>query len=219
MGSGKSNYRELNLKELSKDTSPIEVCNALGVKIFPKGRQNFLCCPGHEKRLGKRDLNPTNAVLTDHGYHCFACGVSVSTADMITEITGCTLHEAFQLMADLNGGEELYRAVGNNLVRLRYSDEELKALKLNPMYSAEISFSDLCIKAPILAREIVKERISYQLPRYESLLKQAITEEGALKLYEYAKVTCKKRHEMLEELKHRIQILKALNAREEKHDN
>lgn len=216
---GSSAYRKLNLKELSQDTSPVEVCKSLGVRIFPKGRQNFICCPGHEKRLGKVDLNPTNAVLTDHGYHCFACGVSVSTADMITEITGCSLHEAFQFMANLNGGTELYHIDGNEIMHLRYSDEELKVLKINPLYGAEIPFLDLCIKAPDLAREIVKERISNLLPKYEVILERTLTEEGAMTLYEYAHVSSKKRNEMLEELKKRIQILKALKAREERNGN
>ncbi len=213
---GSNAYRKLNLKELSQDTSPVEVCKSLGIKIFPKGRQNFICCPGHEKRLGKKDLNPTNAVLTDHGYHCFACGVSISTADMITEITGCSLREAFQFMANLNGGTELYHMDGKEITRLRYSDEELKALKINPLYGSEISFSELCIKAPNLAKEIVRIRISNLLPKYEVALKKALTEEGAMKLYEYAHISSKKRNEMLEELKKRIQILKVLKAREEK---
>lgn len=213
---GSNVYRKLNLKELSLDTNPAEVCKALGVRVFPKGRQNFICCPGHEKRLGKRDLNPTNAVLMDNGYHCFACGVSVSTADMITEITGCTLHEAFQFMANLNGGMELYHMDGNEMMHLRYSDEELKSLKINPLYGAEISFLDLCIKAPDLAREIVRERINNLLPKYEVILEKTLTEEGAMMLYEYAHVSSKKRNEMLEEVKKRIQILKVLKAREEK---
>lgn len=212
-------YRKLDLKELSRDTDPIEVCNALGVRIYPKGRQNFICCPGHEKRLGKIDSNPTNAVLTNHGYHCFACGVSISTADMITEIAGCTLHEAFQFMTNLNGGMALYRMDEKRIIRLRYSDEELKALKLNPLYGAEISFSELCERAPALAKEIVKERISNQLPKYEEILKESLTEEGAMKLYEYANISRKKRNEMIEELKKRIRILKALKAREERNGN
>lgn len=213
MGSGK--FRQLDLKELSKDTNPLEVCKALGVKVYPKGQRNFILCPGHVKRLGKKDMNPTNAVLTERGYHCFACGVNVSTADMIREITGCSLYEAFEFMANLNGGEELYKMDSTLIPHLRYSDEELTALKLKPLYGSDISISDLCQKAPDLVKEMVKERINKLLPKYEKVLRLSETEKGALKLYEYAHVSSKKRNELLEETKKRIRILKELKAREE----
>lgn len=201
---------KMNLTALCADTSPVEVCKAIGIKIYPRGRQNFICCPGHEKRLGKKDLNPTNAVLTEHGYHCFACGVSVSTADMITEFTGCTLREAFNLMAALNGGEELYKGEEREKI-FRLSDEELEALNLNPMYESDISFSDICRGDVKLAKEIIRKRIEKMLPVYEGILQKYAGEEGAWLLYDYAEIPVSKRNEMLDEVKKRMDIIQNLN--------
>ena len=200
---------KINFAALAADTSPVEVCKAIGIKIYPKGQRNFICCPGHERRLGKRDLNPTNAVLTEHGYHCFACGVSISTADMITEYTGCTLREAFKLMAALNGGEELYMGEGNEKI-FRLSDEEFEALNLNPMYESDISFSDICREDISLAKEIIGKRIEKMLPLYEKVLQEYSGEEGAWKLYDYAEIPVSKRNEMLDEVKKRMSILQRL---------
>ena len=62
---------------------------------------------------------------------------------------------------------------------------------------------------------MVKERINKLLPKYEKILRLSQTEKGAMKLYEYAHVSSKKRNELLEETKKRIRILKELKAQEE----
>ena len=208
-------FKKLNLKELSRDTSSVDVARALGLKIYPKGRRNFICCPGHEMRLGKKDLNPTNAILTDYGYYCFACGVSVSTANMIVEVTGCSLHKAFEFMADLNGGTELYKEdnLGSYVPQITLSEAEMEALGLKQAYAGGMSFADVCRSAPDMAKEIIKERAAERLLRYEQMRERYETKEGALALYDFANVMREKRNKLLSELSERICTIKALEDR------
>ena len=209
-------YRRSDLKQLAEDTSSVDVARALGMKVYRKGSRDFICCPGHEKRLGKKDSNPTNAVLTNRGYHCFACGASVSTADMIVEYTGWSLHRAFEFMAEVNGGAELYLddgEVADQKTHIALSEDELQALGLDPMFTSKTPFSSVADSSPEIAKQIICERIKRRLPRYKAMQERYASEEGAWELYEYAKVTSEKRNNLLSEITRRIRTIKELESR------
>ena len=86
-----------------------EVARKAGMKIYPKGSKNYILCPGHRKMLGKDDRSPTNAILTPHGYKCYACGRKANTIDMISDYTGLPFYEALKYVCELLGGEEYFK--------------------------------------------------------------------------------------------------------------
>ena len=100
--------RELLLEEADART----VAEYLGMEVVRKGAHDFICCPGHEKRLGRPDTNISNCILTDKGYRCFACNKSVNIIDMTMEFTGCSYPEALNMIADACGGSALYKTDG-----------------------------------------------------------------------------------------------------------
>ena len=87
------------------------VANAIGMEVS-KGK---IRCPGHLDRLGKYDNRIGNAVLTKNGYHCFACGCSVSVFNMVMEHyknylgTEISFYDAVQIVAETCGGKEFYQ--------------------------------------------------------------------------------------------------------------
>ena len=63
----------------------------LGIDHEIKGSYTYIKCPGHLKRVGKVDNNFGNCILTEKGYHCFACkgGTTVGLIDMVQELQDC----------------------------------------------------------------------------------------------------------------------------------
>lgn len=204
---------KLDLRKLEEDTDPVEVAKALGIRIYPRGNRNFICCPGHEVRLGRKDLNPTNAILTEKGYHCFACGVSVGVVDMVREITGSSFKEAVNFLASLNGGTELYKDGLLSAKKLRLSEDELEALHMDALYGEQISLSDALQENEGGMKELLLNRTIQMISIYKHLLDTYQGDEGAIKLYEFAEISQSKRHEMLIEIAKRIEILKNLKDR------
>mgnify|MGYP004589221785 CR=1 FL=1 len=196
-----------NWKEMAEEADAVEIAKAIGMKIYPKGRNNFILCPGHEKRLGKPDVNPTNAVITREGYYCFSCGCFVKTPDMIMEFLGCGIKDAFKIIADLLGGEELYLDQFPSEKGLTLTEDEIKALSLETAVNGDLSFSDVAKSAPKIAKEALKKRAEEMKQRYLELSETYASEDGAYKLYEFADVNISKRNELLDELKKRIRTL------------
>lgn len=52
----------------------LAMAEELGLEVIRKGRNHYIRCPEHEKRLGKPDRNINNCIIDHDGYHCFACG-------------------------------------------------------------------------------------------------------------------------------------------------
>ena len=195
--------KEINWNEAAKDADAVEIAAAIGMKIYPKGRNNFILCPGHEKRLGKPDTNPTNAIITHDGYYCFGCGCFVRTPEMIMEFLGCDKKEAFRIIMDSLGGEDLYLNSYENEKRFTLSGEEIKALGLTAQMDSPLSVFECFQKAP----EIIEPtNPSEPNDRYN-------TKEGAYELYEFASVNAEKRNDLLDVLKDRLKILDDLEKR------
>lgn len=114
-----------------------EVANLIGMETFRKGKNTYIYCPGHRNRLGKEDSKPTNAILTPHGYKCYACGCRVNTIDMVAEYTGMPFYEALKYVASLIGGEEYYqqdkeiKAKSSSHIPLSNSEYELLGIPTN----------------------------------------------------------------------------------------
>lgn len=84
----------------------VMAAQSLGVQVQHRGGTKVyqMCCPGHLQRLGKVDKNPNSCkIMPNGGYHCFACGVSKTTRQMIQEIRNCSAREAYEYMAGLIG--------------------------------------------------------------------------------------------------------------------
>lgn len=98
-----------DIEEIMDNISGRDVADYFGLEVTHKGAYDFIHCPGHFDRLGKEDVKANNCILTDHGYHCFACGESVGAIRMIEEIDGCSTYEAIGIAGDIAGGREIYQ--------------------------------------------------------------------------------------------------------------
>ena len=146
-------------KAIAEDADAREVARAIGMKMYPKGRNTFILCPGHESHLGKPDTNPTNAVITKEGYYCFCCGCFVRTPDMICEYLGCDIKEAFKIIEDTLGGSELYAQSSPRLRYLSLTEEQMQALRLAPLYDGHVPFSDILREATDVALKLLRKHV------------------------------------------------------------
>lgn len=120
---------------LLNEASGLTVAEYLGMEVVKKGSKYYIPCPGHFKRLGKEDYNIGNAVLTDKGYHCYACHKNVNVIDMTMEYTGCTCYEAMKMVADACGGISLFTSDGikeKDTTKLPLSTSDLELIGLSP---------------------------------------------------------------------------------------
>lgn len=124
--------KKIDKQQLINEADPLTVAEYIGMNVVRKGSHNFISCPGHKARLGKEDRNISNAVLTDKGYHCFACHETVGLIDMVMEFLNCDFKTAIYLIAEACGGED--RFVSDNkkskMRRITLSREDLELLGL-----------------------------------------------------------------------------------------
>ena len=121
---------------LMSEADGFSVAEYLGMEMVKKGSNFCIHCPGHEKRLGRPDTRIGNAVLTNKGYHCYACGKSVNVIDMVMEYTGCSYPDALNTIADACGGVSLFESKTDNKnkqnERLPLSADDLILIGLSP---------------------------------------------------------------------------------------
>ena len=122
-------------ERIIEDADVVNVAEYLDMEMSRSGSVIRIKCPGHFKRLGKEDNNFGSCMLTEKGYHCFACQVSVGLIDMVEEVKGCSYVEALGIIADANGGRENYIVSGEYKMPIErtvkvLSDEDLKLIGL-----------------------------------------------------------------------------------------
>ena len=98
-----------DIEEILDNVTGREVAEYFGLDIVHRGAYDFIHCPGHFERLGKEDTRANNCILTEFGYHCFACEETVGVIRMIEEIEGCSKYDAICIAGDIAGGKELYQ--------------------------------------------------------------------------------------------------------------
>lgn len=157
-------------KAMAEDTDARNVARAIGMKMYQKGRNTFILCPGHALRLVKPDTNPTNAGITKESYYCFGCGCFVRTPDIICEYLGGDIKEAFKIVEDTLGGSELYAQTAPRRRYLSLTEEQMRALRLDPLYDGHVPFSDVLREAPDLASKLVRKRAREMETVYRELI-------------------------------------------------
>lgn len=93
-----------NTDLLIQTADPRTVAETIGLTIVQKGSNIYSECPSHEKRLGKRDSNVSNCVLTPHGYHCFSCGAKGDVIQMVMDYCNISFVKAAELVSGITGG-------------------------------------------------------------------------------------------------------------------
>lgn len=172
----------MDIKKLMEEADASVVAEHIGMNVVKKGQYLFIQCPGHEKRLGRSDTHIGNAVLLKNGYKCFACNAFVPTAEMVMEFIGCGKWEAYHIIAEAMGGEELYPDSGENeeIPKIRLSQEELDVLKLAPCSSKTIAWKTVSSKHP---PQPVREGL-YELYRTDRNAYYRILHERAAEMLE-----------------------------------
>ena len=159
----------MDINRLTEETDARIVAEYIGMEIETRQNQkyHYIRCPGHEKRLGKPDLNIGNAQLKKKGYVCYACGgIFVSTRDMVMEYLNCTSMEAYQIMAEamaqadgsgMTGAERYADSTTNfqSVPKYRLSVKEAEVIGLYPKFSV------------IVSRKVVKNNL---MPIYDGLM-------------------------------------------------
>lgn len=104
-------------ERLLEEATSMMLIEFLGVDYETKGSYTYIKCPGHLKRMHKIDNNFGNCVLTEKGYHCFACngGTTVGLIDMVQELQECEYVEALEVIGDALGGRKNYRISGDEI--------------------------------------------------------------------------------------------------------
>lgn len=87
-----------------------DLLDRLGIEVIRiNGSEIQANCPGHLKRVGREDNNPSWWINSDTGAHiCFSCGFKGSVTSLIEFIQGIDFESAKQWMTD---GVELTRAL------------------------------------------------------------------------------------------------------------
>lgn len=131
----------MDIRQLMEEANAKTVAEFLGMRIVKRGKYDFIQCPGHEQRLGKSDHRIGNAVLSKNGYKCFACNTFVPTINMVMEYTDCDKKEAYRMIANAMGGEDLFPDTvrDSELPQLRLTAEELEVLKLHSPFPSVIT--------------------------------------------------------------------------------
>ena len=103
-----------DIEKITAHMNVYDVALYIGMEVYPRCGKYYIHCPGHLEYLGKIDNVANNAILTENGYHCFACGRSVNVFTMVQEyyknILGnpITFSKALEIVADSCGGREMY---------------------------------------------------------------------------------------------------------------
>ena len=114
----------MDFSRLVEESDPFLVASSIGMEIRKKSSKNLIYCPGHLAELGHEDRNMGNAWLTEHGYYCSACGKSKSIICMVQEFKNISFFDAACLIADLNGGVDLYKTESTNDYRNEKEKED-----------------------------------------------------------------------------------------------
>lgn len=119
----KTKTRDLyNIDLLLENADTLTVALHIGIEVVTKGRYNYITCPGHLDYMGKYDNKISNAILTEKGYHCFACSRSVGLIDMVREYYKNYLSieldfvSALEIIAETCGGKEMYLISKNDSI-------------------------------------------------------------------------------------------------------
>lgn len=136
----------------------VSIAEANGVDVQYRSGRPHICCPGHLARLGKADSNNSSCVITERGYHCFACGESVDVIDMLVEL-GCSTGEAIRQVASYLGETELSE---DSPQRARISKSECDKLGLN--YETVKGYDDeefyfAVYGAALIAKQEIEQKI------------------------------------------------------------
>lgn len=117
-----------DIELLIHTVTPQAVAEAIGLSVVRKGSHTYCECPSHEKRLGKRDSNVSNCVLTPHGYHCFSCGAKGDVIQMVMDYCNMSFVKAAELISSITGGN--YTLGTENAKKQPFSAEELALIGL-----------------------------------------------------------------------------------------
>ena len=142
-----------DIQRILDEADSLTVAQFLGIEYSHRGKNFFIRCPGHEKRLGHEDNHLSNAWLTPKGYRCAACGVSVSLIDMVREVENCDFKEALALIADSLGGRSFYETTGvdSSIEREKtLSEDDLILLGLRSSVSFDVVHNAASTKSEVL---------------------------------------------------------------------
>lgn len=146
-------------ERLNEEANSQIIADYLGIESEIKGSRTWIKCPGHFARMGKEDRNFGNCVLTEHGYHCFACNKIIHQTQMVMEFADCDYNEALGIIGDALGGRENYLLSGDVLkqhtIEKALSAEDLELIGLVPNVSIDIVESLSNDKKQIVQDELI----------------------------------------------------------------
>lgn len=160
---------------LLAEANCIDVAKYIGMNVVHKGANDFILCPGHEQRLGKKDNKLGNCVLYPEGYICYACDPHHihNCIDMVMEYLNCSFMDALKTIAEIYGGLKTYETNAPR-EKLPLSPEDLKLIGLKTsgkLFMPENgSFSHFEPEEGYYLEKVGKEYLSVKTPSSFSLL-------------------------------------------------
>jgi len=163
----KQNYYDI--KRIQEEATGYNVAEYLGMDIIRRGAYSFILCPGHIDRLGRKDTIMKNCILTNQGYRCFACGVSVNVFTMVMEYYKNELGkeinfpEAVGIVGDSLGGRQHFLLNSSDEYHFSeasgLSSKDYEILGLKPTYSFHGVYNTGKI---VNNEELERETLQYQ---------------------------------------------------------
>ena len=120
-----------DVEKLTQDADPLLVAEQIGMETQQRGSRTSILCPSH------MDTKHGNCLITETGYHCFACGATGNVFNMVKEFLNVDFPTACSIIADICGGEEYYAESGKSgkpTVKMLTAEEcKLIGLHNNPV--------------------------------------------------------------------------------------
>ncbi len=125
-----------NIKLILAEADCSTIADMLGIVGVKKGKNNYIECPEHFKRTGKKESKFDNCILSERGYYCFSCGASGNVIRLVQNHLNKTEDEACKIICELLGNEERYIFTGKKTY-FPLSKEEIETIGLHPYVKAE----------------------------------------------------------------------------------
>jgi hypothetical protein len=98
------------LQRLKEEANIEDVCNYMGVKIYPKNIYKFISCPLPEHN----DKHPSNCYFKkgDNFLYCTVCCKKINAIDLIMNVSHCDFKSAMQTLYEIEGCPDWFHLKG-----------------------------------------------------------------------------------------------------------
>lgn len=128
--------RSLDKDAIRADADILIVAEELGVDITTRGTKRMILCPWHD------DHHLGSCFISDRKIECYSCHKKWDVFDFVQRIADVGFWDAVRIVADINGGAELYQlskeaveARADDIRFIKQNDRDFIGLHSEPVYT------------------------------------------------------------------------------------